>query len=94
MVVKGLKSRQAKLKIGAILSNNNYKLTSTYIDNLKERIQSMIIEELDRIRTKDGRIGTVLAKWFDTNGLEIEFDDTAPQTETIDISDVSEVINR
>lgn len=38
----------------------------------------MIIEELDRIRTKDGRIGTVLAKWFDTNGLEIEFDDTAP----------------
>jgi hypothetical protein len=36
MVVKGLKSRQVKLKIGAILSNNNYKLTSTYIDNLKE----------------------------------------------------------
>lgn len=54
----------------------------------------MIIEELDRIKTKDGRIGTVLAKWFNTDGLEIEFDDTAPQTETIDISDVSEVINR
>lgn len=54
----------------------------------------MIIEELDRIKTKDGRIGTVLAKWFDADGLEIEFDDTAPQTETIDISDVSAVINR
>lgn len=36
MVVKGLKNRQAKLKIGAILSDNKYKLTSTYIDNLKE----------------------------------------------------------
>lgn len=54
----------------------------------------MIIEELDRIKTKDGRIGTVLAKWFYADGLEIEFDDTAPQTETIDISDVSAVINR
>ncbi len=54
----------------------------------------MIIEELDRIKTKDGRIGTVLAKWFDTDGLEIEFDDIAPKTETIDINDVSEVINR
>ena len=53
----------------------------------------MIIEELDRIRTKDGRIGTVLAKWFDTKGLEIEFDDTAPQTETINISDVSDINN-
>ena len=54
----------------------------------------MIIEELDRIKTKDGRIGTVLAKWFYADGLEIEFDDTAPQTETIDINDVSAVINR
>ena len=52
----------------------------------------MKVKELDRIKTKDGRIGTVLAVWFDTTGLEVEFDDTAPETETIDITDVKEII--
>lgn len=52
----------------------------------------MTIKELDRIKTKDGRIGTVLAIWFDTTGLEVEFDNTAPKTETIDIADVVEII--
>lgn len=50
------------------------------------------VKELDRIKTKDGRIGTVMAKWFDTTGLEVEFDDTAPDTETIDVTDVIEII--
>lgn len=36
MVVKGLKGRQAKLTIGALESNNNIKLTSVYISELKE----------------------------------------------------------
>ena len=52
----------------------------------------MTIKELDRIKTKDGRIGTVLAIWFDTTGLEVEFDDNAPNTETIDIKDVEKII--
>lgn len=52
------------------------------------------IKELDRIKTKDGRIGTVMAIWTNTTGLEIEFDDTAPKTETIDVSDVVEIIQQ
>lgn len=36
MVVKGLKDRQAKLTIGVISKDDNYKLTSIYIEKLKE----------------------------------------------------------
>lgn len=50
------------------------------------------VKELDRIITKDNRIGTVMAIWFNTTGLEIEFDDTAPNTETIDVKDIKEII--
>lgn len=50
------------------------------------------IKELDRIKTKDGRIGTVMGIWFDSTGLEVEFDDNAPETETIDIEDVKEIL--
>lgn len=50
------------------------------------------IKELDRIKTKDGRIGTVMAIWFDSTGLEVEFDNNAPETETIDIKDVKEIL--
>lgn len=50
------------------------------------------IKELDRIKTKDGRIGTVMAIWFDSTGLEVEFDDNVPETETIDIEDVKEIL--
>ena len=52
------------------------------------------IKELDRIKTKDGRVGTVLSIWFDTSGLEVEFDDTSPETETIDIEDIEEILNK
>ena len=52
------------------------------------------IKELESIKTKDGRIGTVMAIWTNTTGLEIEFDDTAPKTETIDVSDVVEIIQQ
>lgn len=52
----------------------------------------MEIKVLDRIETKDGRIGTVLAIWFDTTGLEVEFDDNDSETETIDMKDVIKVI--
>lgn len=57
----------------------------------KQKIQ---VKELDRIKTKDGRIGTVLSVWFDTSGLEIEFDDNSPETETIDLEDVEEVLSK
>lgn len=53
------------------------------------------IEECDRIKTKDGRIGTVMLIMQDKDkniGLEVEYHDTAPETETIDIADVIEVI--
>lgn len=36
MVVKGLKDRQAKLIVGILKTNNDFKLTSTYIERLKE----------------------------------------------------------
>ena len=52
-----------------------------------------IVGELDRIRTQEGKIGTVMAIYTNTNGMEVEFDDTAPKTETIDIKDVREVLN-
>ena len=58
-------------------------------------IRSDYIKECDRIKTKDGRTGTVMLKLYadDKNiGLEVEFDDTAPETETIDVEDVIEII--
>ncbi len=51
----------------------------------------MEIKECDRIKTKDGREGTVMLLLDDT-GLEVEFTDTAPETETIERSDVLEVL--
>ena len=36
MVLKGLKDRQAKLTVGVISKDNKYKLTSIYINELKE----------------------------------------------------------
>ena len=50
------------------------------------------IKELDRIKTNDNRTGTVLAIYDNTTGLEVEFDDTAPNTETIDLKDIKETI--
>ncbi len=55
----------------------------------------MKVKELDKIKTKDGRIGTVmlvLTAQDNSIGLEVEFDNTAPRTETIDITDVIEII--
>jgi len=55
----------------------------------------MTIKELDRIKTKDGRIGTIMLVLHDSNnniGFDVEFDDTAPEIETIDLEDVSKVI--
>lgn len=49
------------------------------------------IKELDRIITKDGSIGTVMGIWFDTTGLEVEFDDNVYEPETIDITDIEEM---
>lgn len=46
----------------------------------------------DRIKTKNGRIGTVMGIYTGTTGLEVEFDDTAPSLETIDIKDIIEII--
>jgi hypothetical protein len=51
----------------------------------------MKIKECDRIKTKDGRVGTVMLLLNDT-GLEVEFTDTAPETETIECSEVVEII--
>lgn len=53
------------------------------------------IEELDRIKTKDGRIGTVMLIMHAPNGnvgLCVEFDDKAPETETVELVDVAEII--
>lgn len=49
------------------------------------------IKELDRIITKDGRVGTVMGIWFDTTGVEVEFDDNVYETETIDITDIEKI---
>lgn len=46
------------------------------------------IKENDRIKTKDGRVGTVMGIYSGTTGLEVEFDDNAPETETIDLEDI------
>lgn len=51
----------------------------------------MEIKECDRIKTKDGRVGTVMLLLSDT-GLEVEFTDTAPETETIERTEVLEVL--
>jgi len=50
------------------------------------------LKECDRIKSKDGRTGTILGIYTGTTGLEIEFDDTAPETETIDIEEIEEKI--
>ena len=53
------------------------------------------LAELDRIKTKDGRIGTVMLIMQTSEndiGLCIEFDDAAPETETIDLNKVAEII--
>lgn len=36
MVIKGLKNRQVKVTIGSRFINNKYKLSSIYINELKE----------------------------------------------------------
>lgn len=48
-------------------------------------------KELDRVKDKNGRTGTIMAIWFDTTGLEVEFDDNAPEIETIDMRDVEKI---
>lgn len=53
------------------------------------------LEELDRIRTKSGRVGTVMLILHADNGktgLCVEFDDTAPETEVIDLDEVAEIL--
>lgn len=53
------------------------------------------IAELDRIKTKDGRVGTIMLIMYapDGNmGLCVEYDDMAPETENISIKDVVEII--
>lgn len=53
------------------------------------------IEELDRIKTKSGRVGTVMLKLRAKNGKEglcVEFDDTEPETENISLDEVAEII--
>lgn len=50
------------------------------------------IKECDRIKTKDGRIGTVMGIYDGTDGMEVEYPDTSPETETIDVTDVIEII--
>ena len=55
------------------------------------------VKELDRVKTKDGRIGTVMLVLHDDNnkvGFEIEFDDNDPETETIDGDKVVEIIRK
>ena len=53
------------------------------------------LEELDRIKTKNGRVGTVLLILRTDNGdtgLCVEFSDTAPETEVIELDEVVEII--
>ena len=73
---------------------NNKKISNYYSKYGSDSCDLPDIKELDRIKTKDGRIGTVLSIWFDTSGLEVEFDDTSPETETIDIEDIEEILNK
>lgn len=53
----------------------------------------IIVSELDRVRTHDNRIGIVMGIYPYTTGMEVKFDDNDPETETIDIKDVEEVLN-
>lgn len=53
------------------------------------------IEELDRIKSVDGRIGTVMLVLDAPNGdvgLCVEFDDNAPETEIVELYEVAEII--
>ena len=53
------------------------------------------LEELDRIKTKGGRVGTVMLIMHAPNGnvgLCVEFDDIDPETETIELDEVAEII--
>jgi hypothetical protein len=75
-------------------SDNFEKLVRDTLETALKMFKIDDINECDRIKTKDGRVGTVMAIWFDTTGLEVEFDDNAPITETIDVVDVQEIINK
>ena len=53
------------------------------------------IKECDRIKDKNGKYGTVMLVFYKDDkiiGLEVEFDDEAPETRSIEIGDVLEVI--
>jgi hypothetical protein len=52
----------------------------------------MEVKELDKIKCKDGRIGTVMLISSCGKGAVVEFDDTAPETETIKLIEVIEVL--
>ena len=53
------------------------------------------IKETDRVKTKDGRIGTVMLIMTASNGdvgLCVEYDDTAPDTEIVELYDVTGIL--
>ena len=53
------------------------------------------LTELDRIKTKAGRVGTVMLIMHAPNGkvgLCVEFSDTAPETENISLDEVAEIV--
>ena len=53
------------------------------------------IKETDRVKTKDGRAGTVMLIMTAPNGdvgLCVEFDDTDPDTEIVELTDVAEIL--
>lgn len=53
------------------------------------------IKETDRVKTKDGRIGTVMLIMTAPNGdvgLCVEYDDTAPDTEIVELCDVTGIL--
>lgn len=53
------------------------------------------IKETDRVKTKDGRTGTVMLIMTAPNGdvgLCVEYDDTAPDTEIVELYDVTEIL--
>lgn len=66
-----------------MLESDTYYIDNILINNIKK---------FDIIKTKDGRIGIVMAIYFDTNNLEIEFGNNTSNTETIDIKDVEEIL--
>ena len=49
-------------------------------------------KELDRIKTKDSRIGTVLLVIDDGKAVVVEFSADESETETIELEDVQEVL--